>query len=122
MVRARYCSVSSSIPKATTACGNHSGVSLDVDTWPRANAPQANLAIAEVRNAMKTKPANAERISIARRIGAGAFFRRITTRIWPPTRSVMAAPKVNEAAIRYEEYSQAIEMVGGKNGRKFDKK
>ena len=35
MARARNCSVSSSIPKVTTACGNHNGVSLDVDSCPR---------------------------------------------------------------------------------------
>ena len=100
MARARNCSVKSSIPKVTTACGNHSGVSLDVDSCPRVKDPQANLTIAEVRNAMKTKPANAERISSVRRTGAGTFFSSSTTRIWPPTRSVMAAPKVKEAAIR----------------------
>ena len=88
------------MPKVTTACGNHSGVSLEVETWPRTNALQANFAMAEVRNAMKAKPAAAERISSARCTGAGTFFRSSTTRIWPPTRSVIAAPKVKDAAIR----------------------
>ena len=74
----------------------------EIEPWGkyRVKAPQANLTIAEVRNVMKTKPANAERISSVRRTGAGTFFSSSTTRIWPPTRSVMAAPKVKEAAIR----------------------
>ena len=37
---------------------------------------------------------------IFKHIGGGVFFSSITTRIWPPTRNVIAAPKVKDAAIR----------------------
>src|SRR5436190_1911204 len=69
---------------------------------------------------MNTRATAAEAMSSSRRSADGAFASSNETRMWPPARSVMAAPNVKVAAIRYDDHSQATGMLAGTAGMKFD--
>ena len=49
---------------------------------------------------MKHTPNAASTVSIQRRVAGDTRARTSVTRIWPPARKVIAAPKVKAAAIR----------------------
>ena len=88
------------MPNAITASGIHSSVPLEIEVCPRSNAVQAKRAIAMARNPTNSVATSEAAISSSRRAGGASRPSTSVTRMCPPARSVMAAPKVKHAAIR----------------------
>ena len=77
------------MPKAITASGIQSRVSLEIEVCPRSNAPQAKRAIAIARNPTNTIAIREAKISRIRRAGGCSRPSTSVTRMCPPARSVM---------------------------------
>ena len=97
--RATNCMTSRQTPKVTSACGIQSGVALDSEPGRTEAAPgevdHREGEIAGESHAHRRQ----HRLHPAPRRGVTRASTRVT-RIWPPARSVIAAPKVKAAAIR----------------------
>jgi hypothetical protein len=111
--RARSWSARSTTPKATKACGIHSGVLLASDRSSMTKDRYAKCVIAIEKNVAKARPTAAEMHSSKSSSRGEAFDRSRRTRMCPPARSVRAAPNVNVTAIKYELYSHAIGISRG---------
>jgi len=87
-------------PKVTNAWGIQSGVALDRETWSDEKLRQVKLTMALARKPVKATPSAASTVSSQRRVAGFTRASTRVTRMWPPARRVMAAPKVKAAAMR----------------------
>src|SRR3546814_15211054 len=101
--RASSCKASSSIPRVTVSFGIQSGVPLAAETWPETNDDQVKILIATVMKDTDNNPTNDSAISNPCLALTHTSGSNKLTRLCPPVRNVIAAPKVKQNGKSDEE-------------------